>query len=322
MRTLVVALGVAVGGCAAAPAAEVQAPRRERGDAVAETRGLIDEAYQALRIGKPTNLMGLLAPDVFFIGPGPDQVGLDRTDALALGRDLIDTRRQKHKLRSRRLEVIAGPDGRTAYAFDQLAYDGADLAVTAVATELDGLWSLTMVAVLPAVGKRGLDRGVAPGALPGWTPPPGRHAAHADAPREILAALAVAADDVEARLQQLGDEPDGAFVGPVVDAVAIGPKRLRKAWKQLAPRWTVAASLGGASPDGGLVWVVGNAAVVPPPVRAKRATRDRAVAPPVEPAAPTSAGAPRRLLALYRRDGAAAAGWRLVLLNEAIVLAP
>ena len=43
-----------------------------------EMRGLIDECYRVLKDGSPTEVMGLLAPDLFFVGPGPGDVGLDR----------------------------------------------------------------------------------------------------------------------------------------------------------------------------------------------------------------------------------------------------
>ena len=248
-RFWVVALAGGLVACGSAPPPEPEAPRRTAKEAKKELRGLIDEAYRVMRDGTPSDAMGLLAPDLFFIGPGPADVGLDRVGVLELAGALVDDRKQ-HKLKSFGLELFAGPDGRSAYAIDQLEYDGVAFAVTAVAAEIDGLWSLTTLEVTRAISSRKLASAVAPGPLPRWRPEDGSKAAHAEAPRAMLAALGLAADDVDDRLRQYGKDDDAAFVGPSPDEVSLGAKAIGKRWKKQAPRWTVAATVAGASPDG------------------------------------------------------------------------
>lgn len=315
---------VVVAACGASARVEPEAPRRTSKEAIREARGLVDEAYRTLRDGDVSGLMGLLAPDLFFVGPGPADVGLDRADALALGNDSIDSRK-KHKLKSFGLELFAGPDGRSAYAIDQIEFDGTAFAVTVVMAEVDELWTITMIGVSRAVSAKRLDGAAVLAELPRWKPDDGdRRAAHAKAPREMLEALALAADDVDARLTQYGDGKDAAYVGPSPDEVILGAKALRKKWKKRAPRFTVETSVGGATPDGRLVWIVGNAtdaqAPAPEPERdrgRKRRRGDEAerAAPPAEPPA-----APRRLFAVYRDDGGDA-GWSLALLHAAVAVA-
>ena len=81
------------------------------------------------------------------------------------------------------LEVFGGPDGRTAYATDQIEYDGVAFAVTIIAAEIDGLWAFTTIEVTRALNRKRLDTAVAPGPLPKWKPTDGEQAAHTAAPR-------------------------------------------------------------------------------------------------------------------------------------------
>lgn len=318
MRMLAVL--VVVAACGASARVEPEAPRRTDKEALREARGLVDEAYRSLRAGDVSGLMGLLAPDLFFIGPGPADVGLDRAAALELGNEAIEGRK-KHKLKSYGLELFAGPDGRSAYAIDQIEFDGTAFAVTVVMAEVGDLWTITTIGVSRAVSAKRQDTAAALAELPRWKPPTdARDPAHDKAPREMLEAFALAAADVDARLTQFGDGKDGAYVGPAPDEVILGAKALRKKWKKRAPAFTVDESLGGATPDGRLVWIVGNARdrEPPPPARTERSKRRRGddadAEPPAEPAA-----APRRLFAIYRDDGGDA-GWSLAVLHAAIAL--
>lgn len=325
-RTLIVALAWGLAACGSSPPPAPDAPRRSAKEAKAEARGLIDEAYRVMRTGTPTDMMGLLAPDLFFVGPGPADVGLDRAAVLELAGGLVDDRK-KHKLKSFGLELFGGPDGRTAYAFDQVEYDGVAFAVTAIAAEVDGIWRLTTIELARAISSRKLDTAVAPGPLPAWRPADDRDAAHAAAPREMVEAIGLAADDVDDRLRQYGSSDDAAFVGPSPDEVSLGGKAIGKRWKKRAPRWTVGEVVAGASPDGALVWVVANATKVEQPDdrdddRDRGRKRKRKPEPAPEPveAAPATGGPPRRLFAIYRDDGGKA-GWDLAVLHEAVVVA-
>lgn len=311
-RTALAAVAVTVVACGGAPPAEPAAPRRPAKEAIKEARALIDEAYDAMRAGKPANVMGLLAPDLFLVGPGPADVGLDRAAAMELAGSLVDDRK-KHKLKSYGLEVYGGPDGHTAYAVDQVDYDGTSFAVTAVAAEVDGLWTLTTIEVSRAISNRRLDQAVAPAELPRWRPGDDAKAVHAEAPRDLLKALTLAGDDVDLRLDQFGKDRDATFVGPSPDEVIVGRKALDKKWKKRAPRYQVGPMVGAASSDGGLVWIVANATRVADD-GGDRKRDDRGGD------GDADRGAPRRLFAIYRDDGGDA-GWSLAVLHETAVVA-
>ncbi len=306
-RSLVALVAVVAVGCAKPAAEEPDGPRGSPKEAVKETRELIDEAYRVLRDGDPVSLMGLLAPDLFLVGPGPDEVGLDRSAAIELAGTVIDSRK-KHKLRSLGLEIEGGPDGVTAWAIDQIEYDGHAFAVTVIAAQVDGLWFITAIELAHAIPTRKLEklRSAPLPELPRWEPPEAKVSAHGAAPRSVLDAVKLAAADVGARLDQYGKQRDAAFVGPAPDQVEIGAKAIAKAWKKRAPSWQLDDTLVGSTPDGGLAWVVAHGAVLD----------DRAEPESAEP----TVGPPRRLFVIYRNDGAGPDGWALSLWHESVAL--
>lgn len=330
---LAIALTAVAAGCAKPATEAPEAPRGSPKEAVRETRALIEEAYRVLRDGDPVSLMGLLAPDLFMIGPAPAEVGLDRAAAIELAGSVIDDKKQ-HKLRSLGLEIEGGPDGQSAWAIDQLEYDGRAFAITVIAAPIDGLWAITALEVSEAVPTRKLDRKAAPlPELPRWKPPEAKVSAHGDAPRSVVTALEAAAGDVATRLDQYGKQRDAAFVGPAPDQVELGAKAIAKAWKKRAPAWQLEGTLAGATPDGGLAWVVAHGALVEErddrddrdDRRRKRRDRDdddeddRDRDGDGEPA--VKLGPPRRLFAIYRNDGAGADGWALAVLHESVAVA-
>lgn len=327
MRSL--AALIVLAACGAGTPVEPEEPKRDPKEAIREARGLIDEAYRSLRSGDVVGLQPILAPDLFFVGPGPADVGLDRSAALALGQEYVDDR-QKHKLKSYSLEVFAGPNGRSAYAIDQLEFDGTAFAVTVVAAEVGDMWMITTIAISRAVSAKRLDSAAVLAELPAWRPSTTEdEPAHAKAPRQLVEALTLAASDLDARLTQYGKDPDAAYVGPSPDEVILGTKALGKKWKKRAPAWEIDASLGGATSDERLVWVLANARDAARPAkddrdrddrdrddRDRRRRRDDDEADAAEP----PAAAPRRLFAIYRDDGGEA-GWRLAVLHAAVALA-
>jgi SnoaL-like domain len=321
MRTVaVVAVTVALAtGCTTPSAVVAERPRGSAKAAVKETRSLIDEAYRSMREGSPADGMGLMSPDLFFIGPGPDDVGLDRAAAIELASKFIDDRK-KHKLKSYGLEVSGGPDGHSAWATDQVDYDGVAYTVSIVAAEVDGSWALTTIEVSRAIGSRKLDGGPTLGELPRWQPSDDAGAAHSEAPKEMITAMELASEDVEARLTQFGKASDAAFVGPSPDDVILGSKAINKRWKKRAPTWAISSTVAGASPDGGLVWIVANADKLESPDSAD--DRDRKPRRRNDDDQDDRSGerddrapaAPRRLFALYRNDGA----WSLTYWHESV----
>lgn len=298
MRSALAAVIAAVAvGCSTPPPVEPEAPRGTPKEARKEARALVEEAYRVLRDGDPVSLMGLLAPDLFFVGPGAGEVGLDRAAAIELASGVIDTR-SKHKLRSLGLEIEAGPEGASAWAIDQIEYDGTSFAVTVIATQLDGLWAITAIEVARALPERRAEKLAAPAPwpeLPRWEPPDAKIPAHGEAPRPLAKAFIAAAAEVETRLDQYGDQRDAAFVGPGPDQVRLGVKAIAKLWKKRAPAWAVEETIAASTPDGGLAWIVGHGALL-------------------------DDGPPRRLFAIYRNDTGGDDGWQLAVLHESIAV--
>ena len=303
-RVMVVAVVAAVACKAAPPAPEAVEPGHPD-DAVREARALVEEAYRNLRRGDGAGMMPMLAADVFVVGPGPADVGLDRSAAAVAVGDALSAKKA-HKLRSSRMVAEAAPDGRSAWVTDQIELDGQPYAVVAIAAEVDDLWVLTAIEVARAVPEGRIKKLAAAGGLaalgdlPAWTGGKPPAAGNLAAPPGVLDTFAEAMTDPEARLAQLAGKPV-TFVGVAPRAVVRGAKKLEKAWKKRAPTWTIGDTLAGATPDGQLAWVLATG------------TRDGD-----EPQ-------PRRLFAIYQRipgGGDAEVLWELVLLHEAIVPAP
>jgi hypothetical protein len=231
-----------------------------------EIRSLLSEAYNSVKRNNAPGMMSLLAPDVFVAGPRHADVGLERSAALVALNDAIASKKP-HKLRSTKLEYGAAPDGRSAWAVDQIELDGKPFVVVALAAELDGLWALTAV----NVARPSRD------AEPAATPPVGWNAKDAATHREV-------SSEASQVLAQLTGEPDlrvdylDAYADRQSMVVLAGPKgalrgakAIKKAWKKKPPVWTVGAPLAAASsPDGTFSWVLVPAALDGEPAGARR----------------------------------------------------
>ncbi len=311
---VVVAAVLASAACKTAAAPAPATAPGEPADAVREARSLVEEAYRNLRRGDAAGMTPLLATDAFLVGPGPAEVGLERSAAAVTAGDALSVTEKKggHKLKSSRLVAEAAADGRSAWITDQIELDGQPYAVVALAAEVDEIWVLTAIEVARTIPDGKLKRmaaegGLAPlGELPAWTPGAGQAAGNRALPSGVLEAFLEAVTTPEALVAQLGN-PSPIFVGVAPRAVVRGATALEKLWmpkpktKKPAPRWTVVDTLGGATPDGALAWVLAHA------------TRDG------------EAPQPRRLFAIYQRapgDGAAPAAWELMLLHEAALAGP
>jgi hypothetical protein len=263
---VVLAVVAASAGCKSPPPA---APEVEPGSpevAEKEIKSLLAEAYQSVKRNNAPGMMSLLAPDVFVVGPRHADVGLERSAALVALGDAISSKKP-HKLRSTKLEYGAAPDGRSAWAVDQIELDGKPFIVVALAAELDGLWALTAVHV--ARPSRDAEAAAAP--PPMWNA------------KDALAHKAAVPDAAQV-LNQLTGEPDlrvdylDAYADRQSMVVRAGPKgalrgakAIKKAWKKKPPVWTLGAPLAAASsPDGTFAWLLVPAALDGEPAGARR----------------------------------------------------
>jgi hypothetical protein len=285
---------VVLAGCGGA-AAEKRAPAEaalDVGDAAKAARGVLTEIYGDLRRGDVGGVQGLIAPDVFAVGPGASDVYLAREDAVVAVAAVMRTG-DRHKVVSRALKVSATPGGHSAWASDSLEVDGVPLALTAVLVESDGLWSVVAVHVgHTGEGPAGVQKRAA---LPG-----GVAAGAAEAVKLYRAGIAAP----ERFVEQLASGPDVLVMGPGAREVARGVKPIKKLWKKrlAAPP---KLSLDGephaqVTPDGALAWVFAN----------------------LDVAAAGGAKEPYRSLVLYEREGDAkganAKPWKLVSMHDSI----
>ena len=274
---MAMAMACGGGGGARRPAA----PTSTAVTAIAETRGLAREIQLSLERGDATGLAPLCASDLVALGPRATDDGRPRTDTLIALDDALP--KAKHKLKVRDQQVESAPGARSAWLTEQVDVDGKRHTVTAIATEVDGLWLVTAVMVGATQPERAL-RDQEPATLPKLVARngvPGPTAGNQAAPAAPRAAFALAAGDVEARLAQLDGERTVVMTA-AEKAQWRGEQAIRKAWKKGGPRWTLAADMqSGATPDGELVWVAANAATIEA----------------------EGEGHPRRLFAVYRRAG-------------------
>ncbi len=260
---IVVGVGTATASLAACKPKPPEVPEVEPGspdDAEKEIKSLLAEAYQGVRHSNAPGMMSLAATDVFVVGPRHADIGLERSDALVALGDAIGGKKT-HKVRSVKLDVGAAPDGRSAWAVDQIDIDGKPFIVVALAAELDGLWALTTVQVARATKQDGAPAAAPPGA---WKAKPGPMSAHAAPAIEAEKVLAQLAGEPELRVDYLDHYADRQSIvvrsGP--KSALRGVKAIKKAWKKKVPVWTVGAPLAAATtPDGAFAWVLAPAAV-------------------------------------------------------------
>lgn len=229
-------------------------------------------------------------------GPRRGDFMATRSDALvALGK-VVDSKAKKHaQLRSGGLEIVASQGGHSAWAFDVVSIDGQPLAVTAVLSNTDDIWSVSAAALAATPTTRQVkaeaakDAIVPPGGVAAGKAAPGTDAA-VDKFRKGLVDQQSWGDDLASRT-------DAIVVGPAAGQVTRGKQAIKKLWKartksnvREATSGELAAAL---TPDGQLVWL----------------------SVPVTRVADDEDAMPLRIFAVYEKDGA---GWKLIALHEAL----
>jgi ketosteroid isomerase-like protein len=313
MKTAAIAFSAVLVACGGGGAAKVKAPPPvEASQAEEGARDVIEEIYESLGHGDAAGTLGLLAPELLVVGPGPQTVYVDKSAAVVALTDAFDGL-AKHKVKSKSLVVFAAPRGHSAWAVDKVTVDGETYLMAAVLTESDDLWVVTAVSVARPVK----DKEVA-GAVRPATP-----AVAAKAPdASVLAIFEEAIAGREDAIDQLDD--DALLVGRN-GTITDGSEKVAKAWikpvkapkkkkkkkkkkhhaddeAEVAdapppppPSATLMAKgdpIIGVSPDGDLAWVVAD----------------------VDVAEPDKDAVPLRFFYVYERSGD---GWKLVVAHEA-----
>lgn len=302
---VVVVAGVGLGtGCKAKPPAAPALEPRTPEEAEREIAALLDEAYQSLKRNNAPGMMSLIAADAFLAGPRFGDVAVERSEALVAVGEAVRGKKAP-RLRSSKLQVGGAPEGRSAWAIDQLELNGKPLVVVALGAEVDGMWALTAIQVARLTRDA---EAPAASAASAWAPASG--GAHRPAPPEVATVVAQLTGEPERRLDYLDHYADRESMvvrsGP--KSAVRGVKDIKKAWKKQAPVWTLGEALASATtPDGAFAWALLPAALDGEPAGTRRVfiVLERFV-PEVEGDAEAAAAA----------SDAALLPWRLVVLHE------
>lgn len=286
----------ACGGGAPPPPVAAAEPSVDGRTAEKEARSLVAEIYGTLARGQTDSLFSLLGDPLIVYGPRKVDAMTTRSDALvALGK--VMAAKDKRRLQSSGLSVVASPGGHSAWASDVVSFEGQQLAVIAILANSDDIWAVTAGAVAETPSGKQVKVESARDAV---VPPGGAAAGKVDA------GASAAVDRFRKGLldQQLwGDDlasrSDAIVVGPTAGEVARGKQAIRRAWKARM-KANVRAAISGdlaavATPDGQLAWI----------------------SVPVTRVADGQDPLPLRVFAVYESDGDA---WRLIALHESLAL--
>jgi ketosteroid isomerase-like protein len=287
---------VACGGGEPRPAAPVVGPAVDERKAAKDARGLVAEIYQTIDSGKIDSLFSLLSDPLIVFGPRKLDAMATRADALvALGK-VIDPKDKKHaQLRSGGLVVVASEGGHSAWLFDIVNVDGKPLAVTAVLSNTDDLWSVSAAVIAATPNGRQVKAETAKDAIV----PPGAASAARIAPgaADAVDRFKKGLVDQQGWGDELASQPDAIVVGPTAGDVARGKDAIKRRWKARMKSNVREATSGEITAartlDGQLVWL----------------------SVPVTQVADDEAPLPLRIFAIYEKDGA---GWRMIALHEAL----
>lgn len=304
MRAAIAFFTLALAACGGASTVveEPERPSVDAEEAEQQARDVIGEVHASIKRGSPEGMLPVVAEDVFVVGPGAGDVFVDRSAAIVALTDLLGNQReQKHKLRSRRLTVVAAPGGRSAWATEELELNGTTYAVTAVLADRDDLWVVEAVHVArPLAGKK-IEKAAEAGTLPRPASPPAGTDPDAEDVIDLLAEVATSVEPRAELMAQLASGKDVVLVGPAPKDVTRGANKIKKRWNKSLKKKPRLAIVGqpraGATPDGALVWILASADLS-------------------EKGGPAT---PHRLFYVYQRDDDAEAGWSLVAAHEAVI---
>jgi ketosteroid isomerase-like protein len=291
----VLVLAACGGGAPPPPVAAVE-PAVDGRKAEKEARSLVTEIYGTLARGQTDSLFSLLGDPLIVYGPRKVDAMTTRSDALVALGEVMEAK-DKRRLHSSGLSVVASPGGHSAWASDVVAFEGRQLAMTAILANSDDIWAVTAAAVAETPSGKQVKAESARDAV---VPPGGA------APGKVDAGASAAVERFRKGLldQQLwGDDlasrSDAVVVGPTAGEVARGKQAIRRAWKarmNANPRAAISGDLTAATtPDGQLVWI----------------------SVPVTRVADGQDPLPLRIFAVYESDGDA---WKLIALHESLAL--
>ena len=291
------ACGAGGGGGAAKPKVAV-GPAIDAKKAEQGASDLVAEIYDTLGRGNKDSLFTLLDNSLIVFGPRRVDMLGTRADALVALGQLVDPKTKKVNIRRGKLDLVASPGGRSAWAFDVANINGEQVAVMAVLSNASDLWLVGAVAVAHTPGAQQVkaelakDAVVPPGAMGTKRIDPDARPAVERFQKGLLDQAMWGAD--------LGSRSDSIVIGPTSGEVTRGKKDIKAMWQKRVDAKTRAAVSGeitaAVTDDGQLAWVSA----------------------PVTRVEGDGAPMPLRAFAVYEKDGA---DWKLIALHESVALA-
>ena len=198
----------------------------------------------------------LLEDSLIVFGPRKaDAFGVRADVLVALGQVVDPKAGKKLAMRSSSLEVVASPNGRSAWAFDTVNINGEPHAVMAILTNSDDIWLVEAVSVAHTPSRGTVKEASKKDAIV----PPGAAGPKANGADDAVERFKKGLLDQEMVGEDLGSRSDAIFVGPTVGEVVRGKKELKKLWKQRLEAKTRSATSGdvtsAVTADGELAWV-------------------------------------------------------------------
>jgi hypothetical protein len=236
-------------GCASAPAPEpTKGDKKTVRAAAKRARQIARDSYKAVRRGRCESMQTLLAPEVFALGPRPQDVFTSRSAAvIAAGKDFAMS--DRHRLRSRMLLGASSRSGSSAWIVDRIDIDRKPHTLAAVLAKIDDIWYV--VAIQVARAHRGKGKSLAP--LPGGV--------HGGA-REVVPLVEELLATPTKLTKQLAKYSYTALTGPRARDNARGRRRIARLWKKRKHHKTPLEAVGGfragVTPDGAVAWVAAN----------------------------------------------------------------
>jgi ketosteroid isomerase-like protein len=292
-----VACGGGGGGGAAPGPKQPVGPAIDPATAQQGASDLITEIYDTLGRGNKDSVFTLLENTLIVFGPrGGDMLGT-RADALVALGQVVDPKAKKNlAITSDKIDVIAGPGGHSAIAFDPAILNGQPHAILAVLDNTNDLWLVGTVAIAHTPTEAQLKAELAKDAV---VPPAATGIRKLDpAARPAVEKFQRGLLDQASWGEELASHKDAIVIGPTGGEVARGKQAIRELWRKRVDARTRAAVAGeitaAVTGDGQLAWV--------------SAPITRVEGEGTQPL-------PLRAFAVYQRDGG---DWKLLALEESI----
>jgi ketosteroid isomerase-like protein len=261
MRSLALAI-VAATACGGGAKPVAEAPKQQaavdEGTAEKDAKGLLQEIYQTIQQADTDGLMTLFAVPLVVYGPRKSDAHANRADALVALKAIVDPKKKKPVVKSGQLTIVASPGGHSAWAFDVVEVGGQAMTLTAVLSNADDVWQLSVAALAATPTMKTVhaelkkDAIVPPGMVGGVAKVDPRAKSAVDKLTRGLTAPAVWGDELDART-------DSVVIGPGAGDVTTGKSAIKKLFEKRVGAHVRATAAGqvtaSVTADGELAWV-------------------------------------------------------------------